>query len=560
MSLRNSTIAEIVVQAKVIPAEKLKEAEKTAEEMNRPLTQVLIETNLIDEKKLSQLVARFFNVEFIDLASKKIPEKILDYVPEELARSSEIMPFDVKGNSLYLAMRDPKDLGTIDLIRKETGLDIKPFYITQQALTNTLNQYSQSIKKEFAEIISKTAKKPVKGKLKEIAQEVPVIKALETILKYASAQNASDVHIELMPEKLMIRARVDGVLRDVISLPTSIQPALVARVKILADLKIDEHRVPQDGRFNFQVSNATIALRVSIIPSFRGENVVLRLLAESARPMTLEELGMTGRNKEIIEKVIKEPSGMVLSTGPTGCGKTTSLYSISNILNTPKVKICTIEDPVEYEMRRVSQMQINSRIGLTFASGLRALLRHDPDIMMVGEIRDEETAEIATHAALTGHLVLSTLHTNSAAAAVPRLIDMGVEPYLVSSTVNVIIAQRLVRAICKHCAKEVKPTKEVVDLITKVSPELAKDNFKIWEAKGCADCDDTGYKGRVGIYEVFQNSDEISKLILKRAPAQEIEQAAKKEGFTSMANDGLKKAIKGQTTVEEILRATKERE
>jgi len=560
MALRNSTIAEIVIQAKAIPAEKLKGAEKIAKEMNRPLTQVLIETNLVDEKKLSQLVAQFFDVEFIDLASKKIPEKILDYVPEELARSLEIMPFNVKGKSLYLAMRDPKDLGTIDLIRKETGLDIKPFYITQQALTNALNQYSKSIKKEFAEIIAKTAQKPAKGKLKDIAKEVPVVKALETILKYASAQNASDIHIELMPEKLMVRIRVDGILRDVISLPTNVQPALVARVKILANLKIDEHRVPQDGRFNFQVSNITIALRVSIIPSFRGENVVLRLLAESARPMTLEELGMTGRNKEIIEKMIKEPSGMVLSTGPTGCGKTTTLYSISNILNTNEVKICTIEDPVEYEIKRVSQMQINPRIGLTFASGLRALLRHDPDIMMVGEIRDEETAKIATHAALTGHLVLSTLHTNSAASAIPRLIDMGVEPYLVSSTVNVVIAQRLVRAVCKHCAKKVSPTKEVIDLIAKVDPELAKGNFKIWEAKGCPDCDNTGYKGRIGIYEVFQNSDEISKLILKRAPAQEIEQAAKKEGFTSMASDGLKKALKGQTTVEEILRVTKEGE
>jgi len=561
MAFKDETIEEIVRQAKVLTPDKLKKAKETAEEINKPLAQVLIEKNLIGENELSVLIAKYFGVEYVDLSDKQIPDKILAYVTEEMARSSEIIPFEKKKDTLYLAMRDPKDLGTIDLIRKETGLDIKPFYISKEGLNNGLSQYRKNIKKLFKDIIrTASGEKPSDKKLEEAAKEVPVIKALETILEYGVAKKASDIHFELMEDKLMVRSRIDGILRDTLTLPTSIHPALVARVKILSNLKIDEHRVPQDGRFNFKIGKQTIALRVSIIPAFHGEDVVLRLLTESARPMTLGELGLKGRNKKIIEKVIKEPTGLVLATGPTGCGKTTTLYSILNILNTPQIKICTIEDPVEYKIKRLTQMQVRPNIKLTFARGLRALLRHDPDIMMVGEIRDRETAEIAIHAALTGHLVLSTLHTNSAPAAIPRLIDMGIEPYLVSSTINVVIAQRLVRSICKNCVEEYKPNKKLIDQLERridsTGDQLLKD-AKFYRGKGCKNCDFSGYRGRVGIYEVFENTGEISSLILGRASTAKIKEAIKKKGFEGMINDGLAKVVAGQTTIDEVLRSTK---
>lgn len=562
MAIKNKTIEKILQDSDVISDEKLKEALETSQEMDRPLSEILIEKNLVKEKELSSLISQYFGVEYVDLTSKKIDDKVLELVNEDLARSTKVIPFEKEEDTLYLGMRDPKDLGTIDLIRKKTSLNIKPFYISRQGLASGLNQYQKNLKKQFKEIVKEvTGSQLGEKKLEEVAKEVPIIRALETILKYAAAKGASDVHFELMENKLMIRSRIDGVLRDTLTLPISMHPALVARVKILANLKIDEHRVPQDGRFNFDMGQDQIALRVSIIPGFHGENVVLRLLDESARPMTLSELGLTGRNKEIVEKVIKQPNGMVLATGPTGSGKTTTLYSILNILNTPGVKICTIEDPVEYKIKRVTQMQVKPDIGMTFAKGLRSLLRHDPDNIMVGEIRDHETAEIAIHSALTGHLVMSTLHTNSAAAAIPRLVDMDVEPYLVSSTFNVVIAQRLVRKICQNCIEEYKPDKKLIKRLKKMVDKIdgkPLEEVTFYHGKGCESCEGSGYQGRVGIYEVLENNEEISSLILERASSDDILKAARKDGFTSMMEDGLFKTASGQTTVEEVLRATRE--
>jgi len=564
MSLDNRAIEEIVKKAGTIDEEKLAEAKETASQMGKSLKRVLSEKNLIGDKDLAQLISSYFGVNFVDLKDIKIPKEVLKYVPEELARSSKAVPYELSedGGTLYLAMTDPKDLSVIDSVRKETGLTVEPAYTTSESLKEGLAQYRRDIKEEFARIIKETtAKETVKeDELREIAEEVPVVKALETILVHAVAEKASDIHIERMENQIMVRFRVDGILRDVINLPLEMHSALVARVKILGDLKIDEHRQPQDGRFKFDAKDDTVALRVSIIPAFRGENVVLRLLEESARPMSLTELGFEGRNKEVIEEVIQQPNGMVLSTGPTGSGKTTTLYSILNILNTPKVKICTIEDPVEYEISRVNQMQIRPKSGLTFAKGLRALLRHDPDNMMVGEIRDKETAEIAIHSALTGHLVLSTLHTNSAPSAIPRLLDMEVEPYLVSSTINVIIAQRLVRNICQSCTKEFKPKRELIKQIANNVSEKKYEELKekkFYKGVGCKRCNGTGYKGRSGIYEVLQNSSEISDLIIEKTSAEKIAQIAKKQGFVTMFEDGLNKALAGKTTLEEILRAVK---
>jgi type II secretory ATPase GspE/PulE/Tfp pilus assembly ATPase PilB-like protein len=380
---------------------------------------------------------------------------------------------------------------------------------------------------------------------------------LDTLLDYAYAEAASDIHIEALENGVVIRFRVDGILQDILTLPKEIHSAIVARIKILASLKIDEHRVPQDGRFKFKMDDGFMALRVSILPAFYGENVVLRLLAESARPLSLEELGFSGTYLSIIRTEMTRPHGMILVTGPTGSGKTTSLYSILNILNTLEINICTIEDPVEYGIRRVTQVQVNTLTGLTFAAGLRSLLRHDPNVIMIGEIRDAETAEIAIHSALTGHLVLSTLHTNNASGSIPRFMDMGIEGFLLASTLNMVMAQRLVRRICTSCITKYKPDPDIISLLEKMlGRKIEIDTF--YKGNGCNECNGSGYKGRVGIYEIMEVSPNIKGLISKQVPAIQIEEAAIKEGMTRLFEDGINKAAAGQTTIEEALRVMQE--
>ena len=370
-------------------------------------------------------------------------------------------------------------------------------------------------------------------------------------------ERASDVHIETMQDEVVVRYRIDGMLRDIVKFDRGIENALVARIKILSNLKIDEHRIPQDGRHKFSVEGDMVSLRISIIPGFYGENVVMRLLRESARPASLEELGLAGRNLDVIRENITKPHGMILVTGPTGSGKTTTLYSILNIVNTIEVKICTIEDPIEYGMHRANQIQVNPKTGLDFAAGLRALLRHDPDIIMVGEIRDKETAEIAINSALTGHLVLSTLHTNTAAGAFPRFIDMGAEGFLLASTVNVVMAQRLVRKICTNCTVKYEPEKsQILQLEKDLGVDLSKQKF--YKGKGCEKCGTKGYQGRIGIYEVINVSQKIRDLIVKKSSSDEIQKAAESEGMISMLQDGLDKIASGLTTIEEVMRVIRE--
>ena len=380
---------------------------------------------------------------------------------------------------------------------------------------------------------------------------------MDTILEYASGEGSSDIHFEAMETTFLIRFRIDGVLRDILSLPKTIHAGIVARIKILSQLKIDEHRIPQDGRFKFKVQENYIALRVSILPSFYGENIVLRILPESARPLSLEELGLTGHNLELVRHNIRKPHGMILVTGPTGSGKTTTLYSVLNILNTTEVKICTVEDPVEYGIGRVNQTQINLQAGLTFAAGLRSLLRHDPDIIMVGEIRDKETAEMAIHSSLTGHLVLSTLHTNDAAGTIPRFLDMGAEGFLVASTLNLVIAQRLVRKICTSCIETYVPSAETITYLKRFLGE-GELSHQFYRGKGCPECNRKGYKGRIGIYEILEINDSIRALILKRVAAEEIADAGVKNGMTRLLRDGIDKASGGLTTIEEVLRVVRE--
>lgn len=554
------TLREIILKSGFVSAKDFETAVKTSEELSKPVTDVLIYRGLVSEEVLGQLIAEYYQVPYINLRHKVAPTDILSLLTEEAATSFRFMPFAKEANELHVAMEDPGDLEAKEFIKRRTGLKLKIFYATSSDLNQALGQYKGNIKEVFTKIINENVEKTAKNKEADAASQatdLPVIKILDTILEYAVAEGTSDIHLEVMESTYLVRFRVDGVLRDILNLPKAIHPGIVARIKILSQLKIDEHRVPQDGRFKFKIKDSLIALRVSILPGFYGENIVLRILPESARPYAMEELGLTGHNLDLVKNNIKKPHGMILVTGPTGSGKTTTLYSVLTILNTTEVKICTIEDPVEYGIKRVNQIQVNPAAGLTFAAGLRSLLRHDPDIIMVGEIRDKETAEMAIHSSLTGHLVLSTLHTNDAAGTIPRFLDMGAEGFLVASTVNLVIAQRLVRKICTSCIESYTPSEDTLRYLSKYldQKELAQ---KFYKGKGCNECGKKGYKGRIGIYEALEVNDEIRNLIIKRVAAEEINKAALKNGMVPLVRDGLNKASGGVTTIEEILRVVRE--
>lgn len=560
MQLNPEVYKQILVNSGFVTEGDFDAALKSAQDIGKDLENVLIFRGLIDSKTLSQLVAQHLGVSWANLQNKSIPDEILNLIPEKMARNYKMVPFALENNELKVAMENPGDVEAIEFAKRHTGQMIVPFYASHEEIKKALGQYKRNIKEDFKQIISENIEQAGPGGddlLKE-AEKMPVVKVLDTIFQYGVALRASDIHIETQEKEVVIRFRIDGDLEDIIKLPRGIEESLVARVKILSNLKLDEKRVPQDGRYKFDLGEDPISLRISIIPGFFGENVVMRILNESARALSLEELGLTGHNLEIIKRDIQKPNGMVLVTGPTGSGKTTTLYSILNILNTISVKICTIEDPIEYGMPRVTQIQVNPKTGLTFAAGLRALLRHDPDIMMVGEIRDKETAEIAIHASLTGHLVLSTLHTNDAAGAIPRLLDMGVEGYLAASTINSVIAQRLVRKNCSSCITEYRPSEGVLrNLSENLGVDLTTQKF--YKGQGCDQCHGSGFSGRIGIYEVLPVTEKIRSLIGKSVSSDEILKAAKAEGMTAMIEDGIDKVSGGLTTIEEILKAVTEK-
>ena len=560
MSILSDKLKEIVVKEGFVSQEDFDKAAKSAKDTGRPLEDILVFRGLVNEQSLGQLIAEYYKVPFVSLRHRVIPLEVLETIPENLAISHRILPFEKTEKELSLAMEDPEDFEALEFAKRQSGLKVKPFLATPEAIAKALSQYKKNIRKEFKKVIDENLRRAKSIDLKDltkVASDLPVIKILDTLLSYAAAERASDIHIELLAEELVVRFRIDGMLRDIISLPKGVQSALVARIKILANLKIDEHRVPQDGRFKFKIGEDFISLRVSILPAFYGENVVLRLLFESARPLSLEELGLSGENFKFLQRNIQKPNGLILVTGPTGCGKTTTLYSVLNILNVAEVKICTVEDPIEYSVGRITQVQVNPGTGLTFSAGLRSLVRHDPDIIMVGEIRDKETVEMAVHSALTGHLVLSTLHTNNAAGAIPRLLDMGAEGFLVASTTNAIIAQRLVRRICTACIKRYKPGEEALKLfINEFGKKVIKQDF--YKGEGCEECGGSGYKGRSGIYEILELNDQIRDLVVRKVAAEEINKMAIKAGMVSMLADGLDKIAAGVTTIEEVLRVVQE--
>ena len=553
-------------------------------EIKDPFGKALVSAGKISEDDLRRAQAYFFGVPFVDLKGQKIDFSILSLIPEPIARKNNIIAFRKNIDSLEVAMLDTSDLTSIEFIKKKVGLKILPRLTDVESIKSAILQYQKSLKAEFGDLIQKDVQAlsgvdtlisksdSVEESIKKLAENLPVIRIVDTLLKHAALQDASDIHIECMENDVLVRYRIDGILHDAMILPKNIAMSITARIKVLSNLKLDEKRLPQDGRFKIELNGEKISFRVSIIPTYFGEKTVMRLLRENVGAFTLESMGFHGTNLERIHEAMRHANGMILTTGPTGSGKTTTLYTILEILNTPSVNIATIEDPIEYQMSRVNQTQVKPEIGFSFANGLRSLVRQDRDIIMVGEIRDNETASLAVNAALTGHLVLSTLHTNSAAGAIPRLLDMKIEPFLLVSTLDIVMAQRLVRKLAKIRDKyllskdEIASLSKVVNLdrVLKMLKEEKivgeKDDWSkiyFYKAKESAESKD-GYTSRVGIHEALRMTGTIRDLIMKGATSQEIEEQAKKEGMITMLEDGIFKCVMGLTTIEEVLRVVTE--
>jgi type IV pilus assembly protein PilB len=583
MRVDPSQLKAFLIDSGLVTESQLRKAEKEAKKTNQKLGDFLVKQGVVKEEDLSRLQAYILGIPFVNLEEETVPKEVLTIIPEPIARKYNIVAFRKTGRNLEVAMLDPSDLQTIEFIKKKAGLKILPRLTSREGIKNILKQYQKSLEAEFGELIEKetkivslpeeTEEELAKEDLEKAAQDLPIIKIVDTLLKHAILQKASDIHIEPAEKEVIVRYRIDGILHDAMILPKQLQSGIVARIKVLANLKLDEHRLPQDGRFKVESEEYKISFRVSILPVYDGEKIVMRLLPEGSKGLTLETLGFRGEALERIHRNINRPNGMILVTGPTGSGKTTTLYTVLDILNTPDVNISTVEDPVEYRMPRINQTQVNPKIGLTFANGLRSLVRQDPDIIMVGEIRDNETASLAVNAALTGHLVLSTLHTNSAAGAIPRLIDMKVEPFLIASTVYCIVAQRLVRLLYPEAkekyrlsAAQIKSLgeqfnlEELLSILRKEKVIGPKDNLSdidFFRPKSIPECPD-GYKGRIGIYEVLEMSESIKQMVVGRATSDQIEEQAKKEGMITMLQDGFIKAVQGLTSIEEVLGVTKE--
>lgn len=657
MKLKAEELKKLLTENNVATSEKLDEIEKLADQSKESFLDVLYQKKVISEIEFSKIYAKSIGTEFIELGALTIPKDLLDKLPERVAKRYQAIVFGEDGEHLKVAMADPEDVEAVQSIQKQCGYDVEIYLASPIDIGGALEQYKEGLSSEINKAIQETEEEVSIGgeeleedtsadKVESIISEAPIARAVNILIEYAIKSRASDIHIEPRENFVQVRYRIDGILHDTMTLPKALMSSIISRIKILSNLRIDEHRIPQDGRIKINMAGTNISLRVSTLPVMDGEKVVMRLLDESSKALTLDELGYKGQALVSIENALKKPHGMLLVTGPTGSGKSTTLYSVLSSLNTIGVNISTVEDPVEYRIQGVNQTQVASKVGMTFASGLRALLRQDPDIIMVGEIRDSETAEIAVHAALTGHVVLSTLHTNDAAGCLPRLLDMEIEPFLIASTVNAVVGQRLVRRLCPDCIEAYTPDEKVIEemiedfglrkefltsdkpLVTREVPtmdekpettmgekkievpddlklekdsildKLAKDpeminrsakqaeeialrdkiflgedekekkpakttrpgalKLTLYRSKGCNKCDNTGYTGRMGIYEVLEMNDEIGKLIVNRASTEEIQHVAIRNGMITMQQDGFLKALEGITTVEEVLRVTRE--
>lgn len=565
MIKQRRSLGESLVELGLLSNEKFKEVQEEEKRTGQPLRKIIVQKGLITEEDLVSFMASNMNLPYIELGNYIIDPKIIELVPEDLARKHQVIPLLKIGNSLTCAIFDPLNIFAIDELRHKTGFDIEPAVATEKEIKKALDEHYGA--KGTVEDIIKTIDKERLGlkegqelelkKLQEVSGEPPVIRLVNLMIMQAVKEKASDIHIEPEEEMLKVRYRIDGILHSRQFVPKYLQSAVISRIKILSNLNIAERRASQDGRFQMKMENRQIDIRVSVVPTVYGENVVMRLLDRGSAILSLAKLGFSEEILRRQEKLIHLPHGIILVTGPTGSGKTTTLYASLNVINSGEKNILTIEDPVEYHIAGIRQIQVDSKAGITFANGLRSILRQDPDVIMVGEIRDKETAEVAIQAALTGHLVFSTLHTNDAAGAITRLIDMGVEPFLISSSVSGVLAQRLMRMVCKDCKEEYTPTKEALKDIGIKESDLTP-SIKFYIGKGCPKCMNTGYKGRIGIFELMLIDEKIHNLIIAKATREEIRRQAKSSGMVTLKDDGLEKVKEGLTTVEEVLRLTQE--
>lgn len=601
MRMSDALVERLLKQSGKITAEQFKALHDQATSEKKTLQDVALQANAVNEAELAKLYADEIDVPYVELKTNDLHPDILKLIPERIARQYHTASFDVDEDGVvFVAMEDPDDIQAINLLQKQLGKPIRIHIATSSAIQAAIDRYSASnVNTELAKVIAIEDKEAAEEEVDEqdVAEDSPIAQTVNLIIDYGIKSRASDIHIEPRENIVIVRYRVDGVLREVNKLPRKVLSALVSRIKILANLKIDEHRTPQDGRFKISISEHVYALRVSTLPVVDGEKVVMRILDESSKAATLEELGYWGESLKRTQAAIVQPHGMILVTGPTGSGKSTSLFSVLSQLNKPTVNISTVEDPVEYRIVGVNQTQVNAQVGMTFANGLRSLLRQDPNIIMVGEIRDGETADLAVQAALTGHLVFSTLHTNNAATCLPRLLDMRIEPFLIASTVRVVIGQRLVRRLCPDCREDFAPDDSIINRIVatfglheegtfsrlhqlerealeagigvgnasetnkRSAAELgttSRSIVKLWKVHddGCDSCNHTGYRGRMGIYEVLDNNQALQKLIVGGATSDDLQNQAVKDGMVTMQMDGLIKAIRGLTSIEEIIRVT----
>ena len=592
MRVSDQTLKTLLVEAGKITADDFDALQKNAERSKNSLQSMLVQNRIATDTEMTKLYADKFDIPFIEIDPRDIPSETLNKIPEHIASQYNAILFKIdEDGTMHLAMEDPDDVQALDFIQKEIGKNTKTYLATRENIMSCLENYRGDVNEQLNDVID--IQREDSGNDQQIteadvAEDSPVAQTINLLLEYAVRSSASDIHIEPRESYVQIRYRIDGVLKEVNRLPRNVLGALTSRIKILANLKIDERRVPQDGRFKIKVAGKQFALRVSTLPIADGEKIVMRILDESNQAVTLESLGYWGKSLATVHEAMTQPNGIILVTGPTGSGKSTSLFSVLTLLNTPDVNISTIEDPVEYKIPGVNQTQTNSKAGMTFASGLRALLRQDPNIIMVGEIRDGETANLGVQAALTGHLVFSTLHTNNAATTLPRLLDMGIEPFLIASTVRAVVGQRLVRRLCMVCREQYQPPDEEIASVRAMfqldDAQMSRINelevsakeagvgrddtlstsatsiSHLWKAgkDGCDECNHTGYRGRIGIYEVLGNTSTIQKLIVSSATSQAIQDQAIIDGMTTMQIDGLIKALRGETTVAEILRVTKD--
>jgi type IV pilus assembly protein PilB len=576
-------IEELLLEGKLLTPEDLETAKLDALKASKPLIAYIAEKNLVGEEDLTRVSAQAMGVPYVNLNNITVTEDIIKLLPKETAQTYMAVPFGMQQGRLAVGMLDPTNIQAVDFLSRKMGHTVTVYLASRASIDNVLGQFRADVAADVATALDvakvddhpKVEKKDPK-EMANLVQDAPITRALNAILDYAAQSRASDIHVEPREHELKIRYRIDGILQETMTLPKSIEPALISRIKILSNLRIDEHRIPQDGQFQISSNGREIDLRIAISPVVWGEQVVIRLLDKTGTVLTLEALGFRGRAFRVITQGIHKPHGMTLSTGPTGSGKSTTLYAIVQALKDVSINIVTLEDPVEYKMDGINQIQVNGDVGLTFASGLRSILRQDPNVVLVGEIRDKETADLAVQAALTGHVVLSTIHTNSAAGVLPRMLDMGIEPFLIASTINTVIGQRLVRKLCEKCKQPYESgeaeTKSIAETLGDVLPKSKADldkvkkdigydevplagdkTFQLYKAVGCKECS-KGYRGRMGIYEVFAMSDAMEKLLLQHATTNDVQKQASSDGMLTMKQDGYFKALNAMTTLEEVAR------